>query len=91
MTDRYRLARKGDRIPMPERGPGVFFSGETEGEALDSLNPYHARLIADGSVKLIKPDPDPEAEAGKHAVSSPTAEGPKSAASAATPKSEGGR
>jgi hypothetical protein len=55
---RYKLARKGDRIPMPERGPGVFFSAASEGETLDPMNPWHAKIIADGSVVAI-PDEEP--------------------------------
>lgn len=58
MTQRYRLARKSDRIPMPGRGPGVFFSAEKEGESLDPTNPWHARLIDDGSVVPVEDEPE---------------------------------
>ena len=79
MADRYRLARKGDRIPMPGRGPGVLFTDNPEGEALDPLNPWHARLIDDGSVKLIEPkdEPDPEPQAPKVTTPTPKTEGGK--------------
>jgi hypothetical protein len=60
---RYSLARKGDRIPMPERGAGVFFSAEVEGEAVDPINPYYARLIADGDIKPVIDETPPPAGA----------------------------
>lgn len=57
---RYRLAKLRDRVPMPERGAGVFFTSEKTGEAINPLDPYYARMIADGD--LVPADPEPADE-----------------------------
>lgn len=45
---RYR-AKPGQRIPMPDR-PGQFVPDDAEGAAVNPMNPYYARLIADGDL-----------------------------------------
>ena len=55
---RYRLADAKHRIPMPERGPGVFFTADKAGESVSPLDPYYSRMIADGDLVEVK-DSDP--------------------------------
>lgn len=57
---RYRLAHAKLRIPMPDRGPGAFFSADKAGESISELNPYYARLIADGDLVAVEPEPEAE-------------------------------
>jgi hypothetical protein len=51
---RYRPAHAEQRIPMPDRGPGVLFTHDRGGESIDPLNPYFARMIADGDLVLAE-------------------------------------
>ena len=54
---RYRLADATRRVPMPERGAGVFFTADTAGEAVNPMNPYYARMIADGDLVPAEAEP----------------------------------
>lgn len=67
---RYRLARLRDRVPMPERGAGVFFTSEKTGEVVNELDPYYARMIADGDLVPV--------EEGEEQPETPTAPSGKS-------------
>ena len=52
---RYRLATAGLKVPMPERGADVFFTSDDAGEVVDPMNPYYARMIADGDLAPVVP------------------------------------
>jgi hypothetical protein len=59
---RYRLAKLRDRVPMPDRGAGVFFTDSKDGESINSMNPFYARMIADGDLvpaETSAPDEEP--------------------------------
>ena len=58
---RYRLAIVERRVPMPERGRDVFFTSDPAGEAVDPMNPYYARMIADGELVAVPDEAVPEA------------------------------
>lgn len=73
---RYRLAHAKQRVPMPDRGPGAFFTSSKDGESINPLDPYYARMIADKDLVLVEPDPEqPAAEPPR----SPATHNPKSA------------
>ena len=57
---RYR-AREGARIPMPDRG-GQMVPTENPGTAVNELNPFYARMIADGD--LVPADDNEAAPTG---------------------------
>ena len=54
---RYRLADAKHRVPMPDRA-GVFFTADKAGEVIDPMNPYYARMIADGDVVPVEDEPE---------------------------------
>ena len=56
---RYRLANAEARVPMPERGPNVFFTAALAGESISELDPYYARMIVEGDIVLVPDDPKP--------------------------------
>jgi hypothetical protein len=57
---RYRLAKLRDFVPMPDRGAGVFFTDSKDGESIDPMNPFYARMIADGDLVPV-PTEEPKA------------------------------
>lgn len=59
---RYR-AKRGQSVPMPDR-PGENMPHEGDGVLIDTMNPYYARLVADGDVVAV-PDEVAETPAGK--------------------------
>ena len=71
---RYRLADATRRVPMPERGAGVFFTPDKAGEAVNPMNPYYARMIADGDLVPAEAEP---AKADSEPASAPPARNSK--------------
>ncbi len=57
---RYR-AKRGQSVPMPDR-PGQYMPDSGEGTSVDEMNPFYARMIADGDLVEVKdeaPNDDP--------------------------------
>lgn len=61
---RYRLAKLRDRVPMPDRG-GVLFTDSKDGETIDPINPFYARMIADGDLVPVDEEAADEEPARK--------------------------
>lgn len=51
---RYRLASPELKLPMPERGLGILFTADPDGEAINPLNQYYARMIASGELVPVE-------------------------------------
>jgi hypothetical protein len=62
---RYRLRNLKLRVPMPERGQGVFFTADKAGETINPMDPYYARMIADGDLVPAETEPE-EQPAQRH-------------------------
>lgn len=67
---RYR-AKRGQSVPMPDR-PGQFMPDSGEGTTVNEINPYYARLIADGDLVEAEDAPDHSAQKAAPAKSEGT-------------------
>lgn len=70
---RYR-AKRGQRVPMPDR-PGQFMPDDGEGTSVNEMNPFYARMIADGD--LVEVEDEPVSPASKSTPGKPANEGAK--------------